>query len=93
MAVYVATMFDNEATRVQDRGMPEDELPQPVPGPELAAMRRQVGIAQQDLAKRLDVHRVTLSGWEREAEVDAIRAFRYRKTLREMTTEALEQPA
>ena len=73
--------------------MPDDELPQPTPGPELAEMRRSVGVGQEDLARRLGVHRVSLSGWENAASVDAIRSARYRRALRELADEAIGETA
>ena len=73
--------------------MPDDDLPRPTPGPELAELRRSVGIGQVELAKRLGVHRVSLSGWENAASVDAIRAARYRRALRELAAEAIEATA
>jgi DNA-binding transcriptional regulator YiaG len=73
--------------------MPEDELPQPTPGPELAELRRSVGVGQEELARRLGVHRVSLSGWENAAAVDVIRASRYRKALLEIANEAIGETA
>lgn len=73
--------------------MPEDELPQPTPGPQLAELRRSVGVGQEELARRLGVHRVSLSGWENAASVDVIRSARYRKALREIAAEAIEETA
>jgi transcriptional regulator with XRE-family HTH domain len=61
---------------------------QPVPGPTLADERRRLGIRQRDLAARLGMHRVTLHGLERAAEVDPIRAARYARALRELVEEA-----
>lgn len=68
--------------------MNTDTFPEPVPGPELADLRKTVGVLQVDLAKRLGMHRVALSGWERAAKVDPIRAARYRRALRELVDEA-----
>jgi DNA-binding transcriptional regulator YiaG len=65
-----------------------DEYPNPVPGPDLVAARRQCGVTQVALAARMGVHRVTLNGWESAASVDPLRAARYHKALREMVTEA-----
>lgn len=73
--------------------MPEDDLPQPTPGPELAELRRRVGVGQEELARRLGVHRVSLSGWERSASVDVVRAARYRRALREIAAEAVGESA
>jgi DNA-binding transcriptional regulator YiaG len=73
--------------------MPEDELPQPTPGPQLAELRRSVGVGQEELARRLGVHRVSLSGWENAASVDVIRSARYRKALRSIAAEAIEETA
>lgn len=69
--------------------MQSDTLPQPVSGPSLAKQRRQVGVAQTDLARRLGMHRVSLSGWERAAFIDPIRAARYERALRELVAEAI----
>lgn len=66
----------------------DDAFPQPVPGPELAELRRTQGVEQKDLAARLGIHRVTLSGWERAAEVPPVRAAQYRRALRELVIEA-----
>jgi DNA-binding transcriptional regulator YiaG len=66
-----------------------EDLPQPVPGPELATLRKTLGVAQVDLAQRLGVHRVTLNGWERAATIDPIRAARYRKAVAELVKEAV----
>jgi len=71
----------------------EDALPQPTAGPELADLRRSVGVSQDDLADRLEVHRVTLSGWERSATVDGIKAARYRRALQELASEAVGKSA
>lgn len=67
----------------------DETLPKPIPGPTLADARRRVGVAQADLARRLGVHRVSLSGWERAAAVDPIRAARYQRALRELVAEAI----
>lgn len=67
----------------------DDELPQPTPGPELARIRKTQGVEQAALADRLGIHRVTLSGWERSATVDPIRAARYQRALRDLVTEAV----
>ncbi len=65
-----------------------DTLPEPVPGPELKAKRRRSGVPQIDLARRMGVHRVTLSGWEKAAEVDPLRAARYQRALQQILEEA-----
>jgi DNA-binding transcriptional regulator YiaG len=65
------------------------DLPSPTPGPDLAARRKEMGVAQAALATRLGIHRVTLSGWEGEAKVDPIRAARYERALRELVAEAV----
>ena len=70
------------------RGM-DEPFPSPVPGPDLAALRREMGVTQLALAARLGVHRITLNGWERAAAIDPVRAARYRKALREMVAEAV----
>jgi DNA-binding transcriptional regulator YiaG len=64
------------------------DLPRPVPGPELAAQRKALGIRQTDLAARLEMHRVTLRGWERAAEVSPLQAARYQRALREIIADA-----
>lgn len=66
-----------------------EDLPKPIPGPELADQRKTLGVAQADLARRLGMHRVSLRGWERSAEVDPIRAARYQRALREIVAEAI----
>lgn len=70
-----------------------ENLPQPVPGPELAEQRRSLGVRQSDLANRLGMHRVSLRGWEKSAVVDPLRAARYQRALREIVTEAVGQTA
>lgn len=67
----------------------EDPFPQPVPGPELARLRKSVGVTQVELAARVGVTRINLGRWEKAAEVDALRAVRYRKALREIVAEAV----
>ena len=67
----------------------DDSLPQPVPGPDLARIRKTQGVEQAALADRLGIHRVTLSSWERSAAIDPIRAARYRRALRELIAEAV----
>lgn len=62
----------------------QDTFPKPVAGPDLAELRRTLGVAQVDLARVLGVHRVTLHGWERAAEVSPIRAAKYQRALREI---------
>jgi len=66
----------------------DDTFPQPTPGPDLAALRRSQGVTQITLAERLGIHRVTLNSWEGSAEVDPIRAERYRRAVRELVAEA-----
>jgi DNA-binding transcriptional regulator YiaG len=70
--------------------MAEDTYPDPTPGPDLAALRKSLGVQQKDLAARLGMHRVGLRGWERAAVVDPMRAARYRRALRELVNEATE---
>lgn len=66
-----------------------DDFPRPVPGRSLAQLRVKVGVQQKALADRLGIHRVTLSGIERAAEVDPIRAARYQNALAELIAEAV----
>lgn len=68
--------------------MPEDDFPGPTPGPDLAALRVSLGISQKDLAQRLGMHRVSVRGWEKAAEVPVVDAARYRRALREIVNEA-----
>jgi transcriptional regulator with XRE-family HTH domain len=69
--------------------MPTDDLPDPVPGPELAALRKRLGVTQQALADALGVHRTRVNAWERAQPLDAIRAVRYQQTLRRLVSEAV----
>ena len=71
----------------------QDTFPKPVAGPELADLRRTLGVAQVDLARVLGVHRVTLHGWERAAEVSPIRAAKYQRGLRALVDAAVEGDA
>jgi transcriptional regulator with XRE-family HTH domain len=66
-----------------------DTLPAPIPGPVLAERRRQVGIPQVALARRLGVHRVTLNGWENAHALDGVRAAKYERALHELAAEAV----
>lgn len=70
-----------------------EQFPQPIPGPELAELRRQCGVTQVALAARMGVHRITLNGWERAATVDPLRAARYRRALHEIVRAATGSPA
>lgn len=72
--------------------MPDEDLA-PTPGSDLAELRRSAGVGQQELADRLGMHRVTLSGLENAPTVDVIRSARYRKALRELVAEATEGTA
>jgi len=65
-----------------------ETFPSPIPGPDLAALRREMGVTQLALATRMGVHRITLNGWERAHTVDPLRAARYRRALREIVDEA-----
>jgi transcriptional regulator with XRE-family HTH domain len=67
----------------------EDIAPQSSTGPDLAALRRELGITQDALASRLGVHRVTVAGWEARATVDAVTAGRYRIAASELALEAI----
>jgi DNA-binding transcriptional regulator YiaG len=67
----------------------QDTFPKPVPGSDLAALRKSLGVKQSELADRLDVHRITLYGWERAPEVDPIRAAKYQRALREIVDAAI----
>jgi transcriptional regulator with XRE-family HTH domain len=69
--------------------MQDSSLPQPIPGPRLAELRKSLGVKQIDLANRMGMHRVSLNGWERAAEVDPMRAARYQRALREIVAEAV----
>lgn len=66
-----------------------EDFPRPTPGPELAQLRKQLGVEQKALADRLGMHRISIRGWERSAEVDPIRAAKYRKALHELVAEAV----
>lgn len=65
-----------------------DTFPTPTPGPDLADLRRRMGVTQVALASRMGVHRITLNGWEKAATVDPLRAARYRRALQEIVAEA-----
>lgn len=69
--------------------MPNDDLPEPIPGPELAAMRKRVGVRARDLAVEVGVHFTTFHRWERSEQLDAIRAHRYQKALRSLAERAV----
>lgn len=66
-----------------------DAFPEPTPGPSLADLRKKQGVSQQDLAARMGVHRVTLNKLEGAAEVDPIKAARYRRALLDLVDEAI----
>jgi len=68
--------------------MSTDTFPAAEPGPALAQIRTSVGISQDALAKRLGVTRQTVISWEQRAAVPALKAYLYRRTLREMVDEA-----
>lgn len=63
--------------------------PEPTSGAELLAHRKSMGVRQVDLAKALRVSRVTLHRWERETQVDAIRAARYRRAVDDLVAQAV----
>lgn len=69
--------------------MSDDTIPQPTTGSDLAEMRRAAGVAQQDVARVLGVHRITLNKWEGSPQVDTIRAARYQRAVRELVHEAI----
>jgi len=58
-----------------------------VTGEELSAERRAHKITQQALAARLGLSRTTLWAWEHRASVPYPDADRYRRALRDLTTE------
>lgn len=84
--------IDNRTTADYIARMPDEDLA-PTPGSDLAELRRSAGVGQQELADRLGMHRVTLSGLENAPTVDVIRSARYRKALRELVAEATEGTA
>ena len=65
------------------------DLPKPATGSELVALRKSLGVAQQDLARALGVHRITLNKWEGADQVDAIRTARYQRALADLTRQAI----
>ena len=67
----------------------DDIEPQASTGPDLAALRAELGITQGALAGRLGVHRVTVAQWEARATVDAVIAGRYRIAARALAVEAI----
>lgn len=69
--------------------MPNDDLPEPVPGPDLRAMRKRVGVQARALALEVGVHFTVLHRWERTQELDAIRAHRYQAALRRLAEKAV----
>lgn len=71
----------------------DDIAPQSSTGPDLAALRRELGITQDALARRLGVHRVTVAGWEARATVDAVIAGRYRIAATALASEAISGSA
>lgn len=71
----------------------QDTFPKPVAGPDLATLRRELGVAQVDLARALGVHRVTLHGWENAAQVKPVRAAKYQRALREIVDAAAKGEA
>jgi transcriptional regulator with XRE-family HTH domain len=66
-----------------------DDFPRPVPGRSLADLRKKVGIRQDELADRLGMHRVTLSGIEHSPTVTPVLAARYQNALAELVAEAV----
>lgn len=69
---------------------PMDEVtPQPVAGSVLLAQRKREGVAQKDLADALGIHRTRLNAWEKEPELDTIRATKYRKALAALVAKAI----
>lgn len=58
-----------------------DDFPRPVPGSALVELRQKVGVKQREVADELGIHRTQLHGWEREPEVDAVRAARYQNAV------------
>lgn len=69
--------------------MPNDDLPDAQPGRQLAAMRKRVGVKQQDLAAELGIHRTRLNAWESAEPLDALRAIRYQQALRRLAERAV----
>jgi transcriptional regulator with XRE-family HTH domain len=65
------------------------DLPTPIPGPELLAERKRLGVEQQALADALGIHRTRVNAWEKAQPLDAIRAARYRKALRAVVAKAV----
>lgn len=61
----------------------------PTRGTDLADLRRSYGLTQEDVAVRLGVHRVTVSNWERAAQVSAINAAEYRRAAEQAAREAM----
>ena len=65
------------------------DLPKPVPGSELVAARKGVGVRQQDLAAAVGVHRTVLYTWESAESLAAVRAARYVKALATLARKAV----
>lgn len=69
--------------------MPTDDLPEPIPGPDLAELRKRLGVKQVDLAAALGIHRTRLNAWEHATLLDAIRSVRYQQALRRLVEKAV----
>lgn len=65
--------------------------PEKVPGSELAAYRDLYGVKRAAIARRLEMHRNTLAGWEASPEVDATRATQYRTAVDAIVRERLDR--
>lgn len=65
------------------------DLPKPVPGPDLLAARLDVGVRQKDLADAIGIHRVNLHEWESNPSLDAVRSARYLKALATLAKRAV----
>lgn len=66
-----------------------DDFPRPIPGSQLKAARKALGIQQKALADELGMHRITLHKLEESAAVDPIRATRYQNALAGIVAEAV----
>ena len=69
--------------------MPTTDLPEPIPGADLADLRKRLGVTQIALADAIGIHRTRLNAWERATPLDAIRSVRYQQALRRIVERAV----
>lgn len=65
------------------------DLPKPIPGSELLAARKAVGVQQKDLADAIGIHRTRLNAWESTDYLDAVRSARYIRALATLARKAV----